>query len=569
VTVDDRMHIEAGFASSVQFRVSEQMVAHFAALTGDRSALHVNESFARRSSYRQPVVHGMLPVAFLCLVEGLRLDGMVAIPVSISGRFTNPVHPGDQLELHVARRRTSGSIGDSEFEYWIEQITSGAIVTKGAIGLRYRPARAGQGASDAPQYRDSCLLRTLPTVLNLRPQDVSGGRSDGFEFEVTGEAMESFLALLEEGAGRRGSTMNVIGRGDFQYANLLAVNLISTLVGTRLPGDSATFLEFAVEFAAEVEVDTAFRLEGAVRHFSRATNVMKADVSVRAVRNPANDVTMGGKLAALLNPAPRSMPSIREIKALAMESGLRGKVALVTGASRGIGETTAKLLALHGARVVVNYHRGGEDASRIVKEIEAEGGSAIAVQADVTSLEQVRNMVGRVKETYGAIHVLVNNAVRNYKPIPFLSLGWDEVQKDLDVIAKGTFHCCKEVVPLMLAAGGGKIINISSVAVENPPSDQAKYVTAKSALVGLTRSLAADFASKNIQVNLVVPSFVETDLISHVQEGFRKRIAQDNPMGRHATPIEVAQAIVFLASSHASFTTGQKIMVTGGGVPFL
>jgi 3-oxoacyl-[acyl-carrier protein] reductase len=121
----------------------------------------------------------------------------------------------------------------------------------------------------------------------------------------------------------------------------------------------------------------------------------------------------------------------------------------------------------------------------------------------------------------------------------------------------------------MLARGAGKIINISTVAVDDPPPEQAKYVIAKSALVGLTRSLAIEFAARNIQVNMVVPNFVETDLVAHVQEGFRAKIARETPMGRHASPVDVAQAVLFLASSFSSFTTGQKIMVTGGGAPYL
>jgi 3-oxoacyl-[acyl-carrier protein] reductase len=163
----------------------------------------------------------------------------------------------------------------------------------------------------------------------------------------------------------------------------------------------------------------------------------------------------------------------------------------------------------------------------------------------------------------------VNNAARDYRPIPFLKLTWEEIQKDLDVIAKGAFLCCREVIPLMLERGAGKIVNISSLATEVPPPDQAKYVMAKSALVGLTRSLAVEFAARNIQVNMVVPNFVETDFVAHVQEGFRKRIAEDIPMKRLASAHDVAQAVVFLSSAYASFTTGQKIMVTGGAAPLL
>jgi 3-oxoacyl-[acyl-carrier protein] reductase len=279
-------------------------------------------------------------------------------------------------------------------------------------------------------------------------------------------------------------------------------------------------------------------------------------------------VVARGKVSALVAKPFATMPSSDELKG-ATEWGLEGRTILVTGASRGIGETTAKLLALHGARVVVNYHRGADDARRVVDEIAAHGGEAIAVAADVADERQVRAMVEEARRRFGAIDVLVNNAARDFRPIPFLQLSWDEVQRDLDVIVKGAFLCCQAVLPLMLENGGGKIINISTVATDDPPPDQAKYVMAKSALVGLTRSLSIEFAARNIQVNLVVPNFVETDFVAHIQDGFRKKMAQETPMRRHASPVDVARAVAFLASAHSSFTTGQKLMVTGGGAPYV
>ena len=260
---------------------------------------------------------------------------------------------------------------------------------------------------------------------------------------------------------------------------------------------------------------------------------------------------------------------MRSIRENAIDMGLKGKVVLVTGASRGIGETIAKMFAAFGSAVAVNYYLGKEDAERIVEEIRGQGGRAVAVRCDVTDPIQVRRMLAEVLEAYGTVDVLVNNAVRDFLPAKFLGLPWEEVQKDIDVVARGAFHCCQEVIPVMLRQGGGKIINLSTVATENPPPEQVKYVVAKSALVGLTRSLAAEFASRNIQVNMVVPGFVDTDLVSHISQVYKKKIAEDTPMRRIATPVDVAHAAIFLASSFSSFTTGQKILVTGGGAPYL
>jgi 3-hydroxybutyryl-CoA dehydratase len=144
-TTDIQARFKAGFTSSVRFRVSEGMVANFAALTGDQSALHVSEGFARRSIYRQPVVHGILPVAFLSLVDGLRIDGLVGIPIAISGRFASPVYIGDMLELRVELAKEQGSTTGTTFDYHIEKVVSKTTVTNGSITVSYR-----KGQPDRP-----------------------------------------------------------------------------------------------------------------------------------------------------------------------------------------------------------------------------------------------------------------------------------------------------------------------------------------------------------------------------------------------------------------------------------
>jgi 3-oxoacyl-[acyl-carrier protein] reductase len=178
-------------------------------------------------------------------------------------------------------------------------------------------------------------------------------------------------------------------------------------------------------------------------------------------------------------------------------------------------------------------------------------------------------MMAAIQARYDTVHILVNNAVADAYPIPFMELTWDHLQRDLDVTLKGAFNCCQEVLPLMQRNGGGKIINLSSVFTDTPPPLQTKYVVSKSALTGLTRSLAVEFAPHHIQVNLVQASIVETDLSKHVPKIFLSGMKHDTPMKRHASTSDVAKAVVFLASALSSFTTGQRILVTGGNPPFL
>ncbi len=550
-------------ASRVRFRISEDMVSRFAATTGDRSSLHVSEAFARRSAYRRRVAHGMLPVAFLPLLAPFEIEGWRCVPVALSGRFAAPVHAGDELTLHAGPGRVRET-GEFDFDYRIER--EAAVVTTGAVSVVYErpPAAIEPGAATGD---GGLLVRPAePARLELEQLDV--GATDDLRFRVTGAAVRAFVELLGQG----GVADRAPGPADvakwFHLPNLLAFLLLSTSVGSSLPGDLATFLEFSVRSAAPVRPDVEYRLRGTVTHRSMSTRIVRKRITAATGDHPDQPV-YEAKVATLVNRPARSMPTVAELKATAVAAGLQGKVALVTGASRGIGETVAKLLALHGVKVVVNYHRGESDAAQVVSDIVGAGGEAVAVRADVSDPAEVAALVAAARARYGTVDILVNNAARDFRPSPFLTLSWDEVQKDLDVIAKGAFLCCQHVVPLMLERGGGKIVSISSVAVDNPPPDQTKYVMAKAALVGLTRSLSIELAARNIQVNLVVPSFVETDFVAHIQDGFRARIAQDTPMRRHASPVEVAQAVVFLVSSHASFTTGQKIMVTGGGTPYL
>jgi len=251
-----------------------------------------------------------------------------------------------------------------------------------------------------------------------------------------------------------------------------------------------------------------------------------------------------------------------------MDFGLAGKVALVTGASRGIGETTAKLFAMYGVKTVVCYFRGKADAQAIIKDITTAGGGAIAVQCDLTDDAQVVSMIQLVSKNYGDINILVNNAVREFTPKDVLELDWNDYLREMEVSIKGMHACCKAVIPMFKKAGQGKIINLSTIAVANPVSGQSRYITAKSAVEGYTKSLAVELAPFNIQANLVVPNMTDTDLISVIPALFRDRIAKERVTQRHIQPVEVAQCIVYLASSWADAMNGQKIVLNLGEPPF-
>jgi len=246
------------------------------------------------------------------------------------------------------------------------------------------------------------------------------------------------------------------------------------------------------------------------------------------------------------------------------EQHLKGEVALVTGASRGIGAAVARALGEAGAAVAVNYHRGEEGAGAVCREIDAAGGQALPLAADIADAAQVAAAVERVRAEFGRpVDVLVNNACPPAAPRPFLDLRWEDAQALLDVQVRGAFLCCQAVLPAMLEAKSGRIVNIGA-ALAGPPPNWSAFITAKSALRGLTRALAAEFGPRGVRVNMVSPGMTETGAIAAVPERLRKVQAMQTPLRRLGAAEDVARAVVFLCSEGGEYITGADIPVCGG-----
>lgn len=244
---------------------------------------------------------------------------------------------------------------------------------------------------------------------------------------------------------------------------------------------------------------------------------------------------------------------------------LQGKHALVTGASRGIGRSIALELAKQGASVAVNYSGSEDRAQAVVEEIEAMGQKAFKIQADVSNEKSVKEMIKAVVDTFGSIDILVNNAGIT-KDNLLMRMKEDEFDQVINTNLKGVFLCTKAATRPMMKQRSGKIINVASIVGVSGNPGQANYVAAKAGVIGMTKSVAKELASRNILVNAVAPGFISTDMTDALSDEQRTSMLELVPLGKLGTPENVATVVRFLASNDAEYITGQTIHIDGGMV---
>lgn len=242
---------------------------------------------------------------------------------------------------------------------------------------------------------------------------------------------------------------------------------------------------------------------------------------------------------------------------------LEGRVALVTGSSRGIGKAIASELAKRGAAVAVNYLRSSDAADDLVSQITSEGGEAQAMQADVSDYFQAQALVKATIDAFGNLDILINNAgiTRDNLIMMMSEQDWNDV---IDTNLKSTFNCSKAAVRHMMRKRYGRIVNITSVAGQMGNPGQSNYSASKAGQIGLTKSLAREVASRNITVNAIAAGYIETDIWSDVSDEARAAVLSLIPMGRKGEAAEIAHAVGFLVSDQAAYITGQILGVDGG-----
>ncbi len=242
---------------------------------------------------------------------------------------------------------------------------------------------------------------------------------------------------------------------------------------------------------------------------------------------------------------------------------LKGKNALVTGGSRGIGRAIALSLAKEGANVVINYARSEEQAKEVVKEIEKYGAKAIALKANVANAKEVDEMAKKIESELGSIDILVNNAgiTKDNLLIRMKEEYWQDV---ININLTGVFICTKAFARKMIKQKCGKIVNISSVVAVIGNAGQSNYCASKAGIIGFTKSIARELGGKGICVNAIAPGFIQTDMTNVLPEKVKEDMSKQIPLKRFGTDLDVANLVSFLASERSNYITGQVIHVDGG-----
>jgi 3-oxoacyl-[acyl-carrier protein] reductase len=397
----------------------------------------------------------------------------------------------------------------------------------------------------------------------LEPDDRLGeiyvGYSDSISRTITAKDVDAFARLSgdynqlhvdEEFAAKTEFEQRVVH-------GFLHASMLSTLVGMKIPGRGALYLSQTIDFTRPVFIGDTVVATGIVEKINPASRVI--EINMQITNQHKETVLKGMASVKVLRLVNEKNPQARR-ETTSMGDILTGKVALVTGASRGIGREIARTLAAHGAHVWINYLRSKGAAKDLATMIAKAGGNCTVVQADVSDDTQVTGLLQGMKQ----LDILVNNAGPKIKSAPFASLDWEDMCLMHEQVVGSAFKVTRASLPL-LRESRGKVVNVlTSAALGRTAHNWLPYVAAKSALLGMSKNLAQELGPSGINVNMVSPSMVDTDLTASIPDKIRQIMISQTPMRRLATTEDVANAVLFLASPYSDFISGDNLLVTGG-----
>lgn len=390
------------------------------------------------------------------------------------------------------------------------------------------------------------------------------GQQEEIVRTVTAEDVAAFARLsgdfnalhLDEQFAARTSFRRPVAHG------FLQASLLSTLVGMKLPGEGALYLSQSIEFTRPVFVGDTVTARGIIDTIDRDTRT----VTLRTeIVNQHQQVVLDGVAKVHVLRVANAQPATGDRMPMPASDGLlQGKRALITGSSRGIGRAIALLLAANGARVVVNYLNSELAAESLVAEIEEQGGQATLFRADVTDAAGITQ---RVAEVAGdSLDILVNNAGPRITSGTLATLSWPDMQRAFGDIVGAAFNTTQAALPA-LRNSQGRVVNVLTAgALGRTAHGWLPYVTAKAALLAMSKNLAQELGPAGIRVNMVSPSLAETDLTSDIPDKIKQMMIARTPLRRLATAEDIAGAVLFLVSPYADFVTGDNLLVTGGEV---
>lgn len=394
-------------------------------------------------------------------------------------------------------------------------------------------------------------------ILTLDFEEITVGQNSTFEHVITEGDVQAFANLTGD--------FNPL-HTDSEFAKttmfqkqvvhgMLSASFISTIIGTSLPGSGALWMSQTLEFVKPAFIGDKISIKAKVKQKSPSTRIVILEV---VVYNQNNELLIRGESSVkLLELTVRDQARMERKK----------KVVLVLGGSGGIGEVISKQLAIEGYKVVINFHNSENNANNVVDLINKSGGDSIAIKADVANNQEVAAMFDQIERAFGAVEAVVHCASPNNEPRTIENLEWVDIQDQIDVNLKGAFNVSKRALPSMITNNSGVLIFIGTIFTKGvPPTQQARYIVAKAALIAFGKCLAVEYGPSNIRVNTVSPGMTQTRMISNIAEKVKMLTKMQTPLRKLAIPEEIADTVLFLVSDRSSHITGQNIHVSGGAV---